>query len=295
MARAVTILVIVLLAGIASADQFNDNYFQQPGDPPLDLTHESGEKGGYIPEPPPSNEDDSEEDEKTNDVPVVPPQQTVIETEEDALQVLVEEGAVSVEDAGVAAIGIEEDDGGGYSIVVDGDKVRASAGSNVDIGSVLKFWRGIKGKFSTSKGKNVANKGRLTTGEYYALIASELAVDDENLDEAALSASRFEISYRSRGKLFALIPLSFPVRVEVTGAAEISADRVHIKLPWYRWFVRKYFSASSLASEVDAVVLKELSALPPEAEDVQAVLFTAVTDFLRQKVQTISDSILLGA
>ena len=291
-------LVFSLVCASAYADQFNDKYFLLPGDGPLDLTHESGEKGGYFSSPQPTQEVEKKKEEqpKTNQqqelqqqspTPVAP-----IETEEDALDALKEQGAISVIEEFT-----DEANGafGGYSIVVDGDKVRSAIGNNVNIADVLKFWRGIKGKFSTRSEKNVGGAGRLTTGQYYALIASELAANDKAIDEAALSASRFEITYRSRGKLFAFIPFAFPVRVIVTGAAATAEDRVYVKLPWYRWFVRKYFSARSLATEIDAVVLGELTALPPGAEDVQAVLFTAVADFLKQKVRTISDSILLGS
>lgn len=279
------------VASVASADQFNDRYFLQPGSPPLDLTHESGEgDGGSI-------FDQNESEDPAEDVPEVPEPQTVnpitnfppVETEEDVLEVFISHGALNITES----TSTEEIWNSSYSIIVDGDSVRSWAGFDVNIDDVLRFWKG-KGIKKTQDGKTVAARGKLTTGQYYALLASELASNDAQLESAAMSASRFEIKYRSRGALFAIIPFSFPVRVEVVGAAATADDRVHVKLPWYRFFIRKYFSANSLEMEIDAIVLKELAALPPGSEDVQAILFTAVADFLKQKVRTISDSILLG-
>ncbi|TSC86941.1 MAG: hypothetical protein G01um10148_46 [Parcubacteria group bacterium Gr01-1014_8] len=292
------LLFLIFNAGVASADQFNDQYFLKKGEI-LDLTSEVPAGSGSatqnlnqnpdeepLPETPIDQKEQTEENSQSN--PESPLPGPIVETEGDVVNTLVEQGAITVTDSG-DEYKIGGGTIGGFSVTIDGKKVRAAIQGNADIRDILKFWKGLRGR-----AKEKIDGGKLSTGQYYALIAAELAGDDAQLEKAALSASRFEITYRSRGALFAIIPFSFPVRVEVVGAAATSEERVRVRLPWYRFFIRKYFSARSLAAEIDGVVDKELSALTAGAEDVQAILFTAVAEFLKQKTRTISDTILFG-
>ncbi len=296
------LILLIVLSASAAADQFNDaNYFEEGGVPVAAPSGGGGGGGGSgsnafggfggsgsasgggqsTPSPESSPADTTDTDAGSTSPG------SGIETEEELIDLLTTQGTVTVVGGPIEEEGVGS--GGGF-VTVDGAKVRASAKNDPDIDKVLKYWRGL-GK---TKDGAARTKGRLTTGEYYLLVAAELASGDEQLERATLEASRFKITYRSRGVLFAFIPISFPVRIEVTGAATSAYDRVKVHLPWYRFFIRKYFSAKSLADEVDVVVAKKLAGLDPDATDVQAVLFTTVADFLKQKVRTISDSILLA-
>ncbi len=298
------------------ADQFNDTYFTGDGSLP-DLTHEvngagSKESIGLPPgTTPPDDEDDTGGDEETPGLPgeeeegagsqevyaddPVPPQSTeedgspYVETEEDILSLLLGEGAilgVSSLLGGGSGFDFNSFSQGGFTIVVDGKKVRSAFGRSVSVKDILKFWK--------KSDERVKRGGKLTTGEYYAVVAAMLAEDDAQLDRAAFSSTQFEITYRSRGALFALIPWSFPVRVAVA-SDKPEGERVVVRFPWYHWFMREYFSRAELASEVDHVVALEVDRKEQSLEALQVRLLVAITEYLRQKVLTVTDSVLLGS
>lgn len=207
------------------------------------------------------------------------------EEESEALESLLDEGAISGGLAGVDG-GVFGSSGTG-AIVVNGSKIRSFLRKDPDIDEVLRYWKIGKGK-NRPDGKT--SKDRLTPGEYYALVAATIAADDEQFEEARFTARDFEVTYRSRGALFALIPWQFPIRVSVTPLSP--RDRVQVRFPWYHWFVREYFTRTELTQEIENVILS----VTKDAEvgaDMNAEIFDAVTQLLREKVRTITESILL--
>ncbi len=168
--------------------------------------------------------------------------------------------------------------GGGGSLFVYGSKVRDSLRGFRNLQDALDAWRGGQTGALTERG--------------YGLIAASTALRDSNVQYVTFSAAAFELTYRSRGYLFSIFPISFPVRIEVT--PEATTKRVTVHLPWYRFFVREFFTSNSLASEIDTVVQEELARITKPESDIKAVLFEAVAQFLQKKVGTISDSIYLG-
>jgi hypothetical protein len=304
----ILLILLFLLPGTAHADQFNDLYYIEPFAEP-DLTEEGqqsesgGSSGGGDSSSQSSGGSDvgtdsgsgngSSSGESSEDIPGADGDSATgsgAESEEDALEVLLEEGAVEGGGVGGSSAGGEEggtsDPYAGSILFIDGNKVRAVARKDSDIQAVLKRWR------TSTRREDLPNR-RLTTGEYYALIASELAAEDGQLESASFAGGRFEITYRSQGELFWLIPMSFPVHLTVT-AAQLEGKRVEVGLPWYHFFVREYFTRESLAVEVEEVISAKLVNIEVDGEVTQAFLFEAVARFLRQKVRTISDTVLLG-
>lgn len=302
-------LVFSLCAGAAHADQFNDLYYIDPGGVP-DLSEEgkqnengggsgggnngggtnggSGGSGGNGSQGGSggssagggagSGAGDSGSEGGGEE------QQTEEEQEDDALESLLNDGAIS---GGLGGVEGGVFGGGGGAIVVNGSRVRAFLRKDPDIDAVLKYWKIGKGK-KRPDGKT--SKDRLTPGEYYALVAATLAAEDEGLQEARFTARDFEITYRSRGALFAFIPWSFPVRVFV--APRAPRERAVVHFPWYHWFVREYFTRAELAQDIDTTI-QTLASRAEEGEDIQAELFDAITRLLREKVRTITETILL--
>lgn len=211
-------------------------------------------------------------------------EQTEEEQEDSALQSLFDEGVIS---GGLGGVDSGVFSGGGGAIVVSGSRVRAFIRKDPNIDDVLRYWKIGKGK-TRPDGKT--SKDRLTPGEYYALVAATLAAEDEGLQEARFTARDFEITYRSRGSLFAFIPWSFPVRVLVVPRAP--NERVTVRFPWYHWFVREYFTRAELSLEIDSMI-QVLGSKAEEGEDIQGELFDAVHKLLREKVRTITETILL--
>ena len=166
---------------------------------------------------------------------------------------------------------------GGFVRIV-ASRVRDIFRDNSSFSEFLTFWKRGTGASARERG----------------LIAASTAVRDANFEEATFTATRVDIIYRSRGYLIGFIPWSFPVRVSIIPAATSLEERVTVKLPWYRWFLRTFFSRANLAREIDEALQAAYSVADPN-DDLAAVTFEAATEYLRQKVGTISNSILRGA
>lgn len=184
-------------------------------------------------------------------------------------------GALSVASGGV---GSSASGAGGISVRVIGAKVRETLQNNLDLKDLLQYWK--------------RGKGAPSAGEY-GLIAASTAVRDSNVQEVSFTASKFEIAYRSRGYLLIVIPWSFSVRVGVVPAASALDERVQVKLPWYGFFVRKFFTTNGLKKDINEIIDKTKKD-NPKAEDGTALVFEAVALFLKNKVGTVSNSVILG-
>ena len=168
--------------------------------------------------------------------------------------------------------------GGNFSVTVVGSKIRAALSNKYKLQDLLQGWRDSK-------------KGAMSTRDY-GLVAASTALRDSSVQSVSFTASTFEIVYRSEGYLFGLFPISFPVRISIIPQA--ISGRVSVKLPWYRFFVREFFTTDSLAAEIDATIQTEIAANTDASADLNTKLFDAVATYLRKKIGTISDSIYLG-
>lgn len=165
----------------------------------------------------------------------------------------------------------------GYVRIV-ASRVRDIFRENSSFSEFLTFWKRGSGASARERG----------------FVAASTAVRDSNFEEATLSATRVDIIYRSRGYLLGFIPWSFPVRVSIIPAASTLEERVTVQFPWYRWFLRTFFSRQKLAEEIDEVLQVAFKEADPN-DDLATVTFEATTEFLRKKVGTISDTILRGS
>lgn len=175
--------------------------------------------------------------------------------------------------------GAGADGEGGFNVRIVGEKVRSAFENNLDLRELLSYWR--------------ADTKELGAKEY-GLIAASTALRDSNVQEVSFTASRFEIVYRSRSYLLGVIPWSLPVRVSVVPEASIQSERVQVALPWYSFFVRKFFTAGGLQKSIDDVIAETKAGNSDPDANGTALLFEAVADHLRRKVGTIADSVLLG-
>lgn len=306
----VAVLALPLTVGAQSLyDHYNDAYFTGDGSlPNLVEANGLGSKTSFgqpLPDPVPEDEPGAPQepspgakesqlptpaDEPTGTPNAMPPGGSgAVEDEEDILTLLEEGGAIS----GVASLPETTDEmidfanygAVGFRIVIDGAKVRGIFGNSVSVRDVLAMWK-------TSAERQKRGK-TITTGQYYALIAATLAEDDARLDRAEFTNVHFEITYRSRGAMLYLIPWSFPVRITVAMDPQ-KDERVTVRFPWYHWFLREYFTRESLAAEVSDVIAME-ETKSGDQETLQVRLFVALAGFLKQKVRTVSDSVILGS
>ncbi len=202
--------------------------------------------------------------------------------EEGLLDLLVAAGAVSGSGAASGSSFFEDSSAGGGSgaldVSIDGANVRAALRGKYDLQELLKGWRS-------------GSEARLNA-RGLGLVAASTALSDKNIDSVSFTGGSFEIKYRSRGYLFSFIPVSFPVRVVIV--PEATSGRVIVLLPWYRFFVREFFTGKSLAAEINAVLEAEIGKNAAAGADLKLQLFEATADFLRKKIGTITDTINLG-
>ncbi len=133
--------------------------------------------------------------------------------------------------------------------------------------------------------------GKRLTARGVGLMAASTMLGNTDIQELSFGATKFEMVYRSRGYLFGFIPKTFPVRISVNPQATAAGERVTLALPWYRFFLRKLFTSSSLAREIDTVVAADVRGDEDSAADVQARLFETVSLLLKQKIGTVGGSI----
>lgn len=212
-----------------------------------------------------------------------PPRVPILDT--NAFDLLLESGAIIggelvtassfFEDSLLASLG--QSLFGKGSVLIYGSRVRDALRRSYNLQDVLEAWRAGRSGALTARG--------------YGLVAASTALRDGNVQSVSFSADAFEITYRSRGYLFSIFPLSFPVRITIVPEA---SERVSVHLPWYRFFVREFFTPQSLSSEIDALIVQEIQKNTKPESDLKAVLFEAVAQFLKKKVGTISDTVYLG-
>ena len=130
------------------------------------------------------------------------------------------------------------------------------------------------------KGGRSGSEARLNA-RGLGLVAASTALSDKNIDSVSFTGGSFEIKYRSRGYLFSFIPVSFPVRVVIV--PEATSGRVIVLLPWYRFFVREFFTGKSLAAEINAVLEAEIGNSAAGA-DLKLQLFEATADFCAKRL-----------
>lgn len=202
--------------------------------------------------------------------------------EEGLLDLLVTAGAVSGSGAAPGSSFFEDSSVGGASgsldVSVDGASVRAILRGKYDLQELLKGWRS-------------GSEARLNA-RGLGLVAASTALSDTNIDSVSFTGGSFEIKYRSRGYLFSFIPMSFPVRVTVVPDA--SSARASVRLPWYRFFVREFFTTQKLTEEIEAVMAGEIEKNMLADTDLRVKVFEAVAAYLRGKVGTITDTVNLG-
>ncbi len=132
-----------------------------------------------------------------------------------------------------------------------------------------------------------AGKYRMLSARDVGLVGASAILEDINIDAITFGATKFEMVYRARGYLIGFIPKTFPVRIAVDPQTTVATDRVVLTLPWYRFLLRKLFTSSVLAREIDAVVVADERLPGDTLADVQARLFEEISSTLKKKVGTI--------
>lgn len=135
--------------------------------------------------------------------------------------------------------------------------------------------------------------GRLYSQEDIALVVAAHTFKDQNLEEVIFSLGTVSIAYRARGRLFAVIPLTYRVRLSLNPATDTPEERVVVRFPWYKFFLQTYVSKPVLQRELDFVVTNIIRESPITA-DTQARIFSVVSLALSERFDTVEGSIGTG-
>lgn len=194
------------------------------------------------------------------------------ESAEEFLATLIGNQAVSLNSS------VYDEYGGDGAIYINAEAIRAALRA-----------RGVRDITLSSKNAEGGRAGRLRAKQDFALVAASEVLNHSGVSEIILSGGTLSLQYRARGRLFAVIPLNFRVRLALTPAAQSLEERVIVKFPWYKFFLQTYVSKKILQNELDPLVVD--SAKDGVSVDSNALLLTAVIRTLEARFDTVEDSI----
>ena len=198
------------------------------------------------------------------------------ESATDFLATLIGNQAVSVSGT-LSGSGVSS--GAGVLVRVDGNAVRSALRA-----------RGITEvslSSRTARGKLI---GRLTSKEDFTLLAASRALSNASIDEVVLSSGTLSVSYRSQGRLFAVIPLNFSVKVSVNPLLDTPEKRVAVRFPWYKFFLQTFVSKKSLQKDLDEAI-DDIREEEKITIDTEARLFGIIVQTLERRFDTVEGSI----
>lgn len=108
----------------------------------------------------------------------------------------------------------------------NGRNLDFDSSTTIEVGQNLNVNRGML-EDDGEKVVETSAEAVLTNGDLKAYARSALR-SDENLDEFRFTSKSVEVNYRQRGRLLALVPISFKARA----VAKVDGD-VELEYPWY--------------------------------------------------------------
>lgn len=133
-------------------------------------------------------------------------------------------------------------------------------------------------------------KGRALTQEELGVIAASRSLQDDNIETIYIAFDRLNVDYRSLGRLFGVIPMTFTLKISIYPESLIESERVKLKFPWYKFFLRTYVSASELRKDINTVIETtrlQVSRVDYPA-DAQAALLVSVSELLKARSDAVS-------
>lgn len=112
-----------------------------------------------------------------------------------------------------------------------------------------------------------------------AVVATAIVFRDQNIEEVRIVGDRLSVTYKARGKLLWLIPITFTVYLTINTSGTTDAERVQLTYPWYRIFVSLPVSPNAIAANLNASIVG-IQAAGLNTEEAQARLFTYVSNLL---------------
>ena len=162
---------------------------------------------------------------------------------------------------------------GDSSIRIDADKVRDSLAA-----------RDIRSISVRNRNALLAQGSRAVFSESdFAIFVSSAILSDDNVSDVTYEDGVVITKYRPLGRLFAVIPVRYTLRVEIT-IDDNAVSRVNVKFPWYKFFLATGISERGLESLL-AQQIEAYGGTDTSTEiDVATRAFSAVADVLRTRL-----------
>ncbi len=164
---------------------------------------------------------------------------------------------------------------GSGSISIDGaaarDALHASGVNTIHIA-------GLDAATSTATSTQGA-PGALSGNDMTVVVAS-VTLDDDSIENVTFGPGAFSIIYNAKGNLFALLPLSYRMTVNVTLHADGSGE-ARVTAPWYRFLMTGTIAPSTLEGEMRSVIAQESTT--KDATIREARVFIGVAKVLKAK------------
>ena len=117
--------------------------------------------------------------------------------------------------------------------------------------------------------------------------AQGVLLNDENIESLSFNYQKIEFEYKSQGRLFGFIPISYRQSVTVDVEAE-GEERVKVKFPWYHFLLAKGVTEGELDADISAAIGSELAG-PRKNGSIVAADYNAEVRAYAQTFTTISN------
>ena len=123
--------------------------------------------------------------------------------------------------------------------------------------------------------------------------ATGILLKDENVEEISSDEDSVEVRYRVPAKFLGIFETSIPVIVVAEKAQGELGGGVKVRFPWYRvlFGVEEEVSETSLESDIGAAVIADLDSDGALDVSVAARIYTAISNVLKTKHDTVKNSV----
>jgi len=136
----------------------------------------------------------------------------------------------------------------------------------------------------------IKTHAQVRSGQDLENFAKGVLLEDENMEEISLNFEKITFKYRSSGKLFGFIPLSFTQRVELDAEGD-DVGQVKVKMPWFSFLVKEDVSSEDIEGEAEASISENLGNNQNWDFGGQAEILSLVSNVLKTKHDTVKNSI----
>jgi hypothetical protein len=131
---------------------------------------------------------------------------------------------------------------------------------------------------------------RFQSKKDFALVAASSVLENEAIQDIQLTLHSLSLTYRAEGRLFAVFPLSYPVKLDIDPRAATREGRVIVTFPWYRFFLQTFVSRSELQTLIDSA-MEPIAQGEQDSVHAKTSLLLAVTNAIESRFDTVQGSL----